>query len=81
MISMTQKRSWTFVTVLQRLSVAETTKDRSLRDFRSLSIFDFFNSIWQRETFHAHLEHYSRQLTCGAYVPRAVLLVHSSATA
>ena len=41
----TQNRSWTFVTVLQRLSAAETTKNRPSRDFRGLSIFDFFNTI------------------------------------
>jgi hypothetical protein len=34
-----------FVIVLQRLSAAEITKDRPSRDFRRLSIFDFFNSI------------------------------------
>jgi hypothetical protein len=47
----TQKRSSTFVTVLQRLSAAETAKDRPSRDFRSLSNFDFFNSIGAKRTF------------------------------
>ena len=50
-----RRREWTtsihakaiivFVIVLQRLSAAEITKDRPSRDFRRLSIFDFFNSI------------------------------------
>jgi len=52
-----RRREWTtsihakaiivFVIVLQRLSAAEITKDRPSRDFRRLSIFDFFNSICQ----------------------------------
>jgi len=39
------KRSQTFVHVLQRLAATETTKTQPLRDFRSSSIFDFFDSI------------------------------------
>jgi hypothetical protein len=45
------KRSQTFVLVLQRLTAVERTKNRLSRDFRSLSIFDFFNSIGQKRRF------------------------------
>src|ERR1700730_7655602 len=43
------KRSQTFVAVLKRLAAAERAKNRSSRDFRSRSTFDFFDSIGQTE--------------------------------
>jgi hypothetical protein len=39
-----------FVHALQRLTAAETTKNWPLRDFRSHSMFDFFDSIDPTET-------------------------------
>jgi len=49
----TQKRSQTVVSVLRRLAAAETMKKRPSRDFRSRSIFDFFNSIDPKRTCDA----------------------------
>jgi hypothetical protein len=40
----------TFVHALQRLAATETTKTSPLRDFRSSSIFDFFDRIDPKRT-------------------------------
>jgi hypothetical protein len=47
---LTQKRPLTLVSALQRLAAAEFAYIRRSRNFRRLSIFDFFNSISQKQT-------------------------------
>jgi len=48
---LSQKRPRTFVSLLASIAAAETSKHRLSRDFGSLSIFDFFNSIGQSRSF------------------------------
>jgi hypothetical protein len=40
-----QKRPPAFVSILQMLAAAEITNAQHLRDFRSSTIFEFFNTI------------------------------------
>jgi hypothetical protein len=49
---LSQKRPRTFVSLLASIAAAETSKHRLSRDFGSLSIFDFFNSIDPEQTFN-----------------------------
>jgi hypothetical protein len=40
-----EKRPATFVSALQDIAAAESSKNQLLRDFRGRSIFDFYNKI------------------------------------
>ena len=46
----TQKRPRSFVSVLRSIAVAESAENQLLREFRRRSIFDFCNTICQKQT-------------------------------
>jgi hypothetical protein len=48
-----QKRSLTLVSILQGVAAAEIINTLHLRDFRSRTIFEFFNTICQKPTLDA----------------------------
>jgi len=47
-----QKRSLVFVSILQSVAAAEIVNALHWRDFRSRTIFEFFNTIGQKRPFH-----------------------------
>jgi hypothetical protein len=59
---------------------AEKSKDRHLRDFRSFSIFDFFNTIRQKRSFISEVEIWL-SLCAHAHSPEADGRDHKSAPA
>jgi len=66
------------VSIFSSLAVAEFAHMRHLREFRSPAIFEFFNTIGAKPTFHRPLSDVSLRSRLGAVVwtPNDLMLIH-----